>query len=255
MSSHAPLSDRGLETISNLVNSVNDIFVSTVASNRGIDEAAVRATEAGIFTADKAVDVGFADGVATLGEAVSMLEDEIKPSGISFSTGTRLAAHLSSTSNQENAMSDPKQSAASASAPQTNAAVTYTQSQLDNAVAEGRSAAQLDGAKHGEKTGAAAERTRISAIVGSDEAKGRTALAQHLAFETDMQVDAAKKMLAAAAIDKTAPTNALEVAMAALPNPKVGADQAAAGDDAEATVQSILAAGAKFGIGRPRKVA
>jgi hypothetical protein len=41
----------------------------------------------------------------------------------------------------------------------------------------------------------ASERQRISAILGSDEAKGREAMANHLAFSTDMNVDAAIGML------------------------------------------------------------
>lgn len=45
--------------------------------------------------------------------------------------------------------------------------------------------------------GAAAERTRLSAIMGCDEAKGREGLANHIAFNTSMSVDDAKAMLAA----------------------------------------------------------
>ena len=42
-----------------------------------------------------------------------------------------------------------------------------------------------------------AERARVSGIVGCDEAKGRESLAQHLAYQTDTGVDAAKLILAA----------------------------------------------------------
>lgn len=42
-----------------------------------------------------------------------------------------------------------------------------------------------------------AERQRISAVLSSDEAKGRSELANHLALQTDMSADAAKGILAA----------------------------------------------------------
>lgn len=50
-----------------------------------------------------------------------------------------------------------------------------------------------------------AERTRIQAIIGSDEAKGRTELASYLAYETDMTADAAKTMLAKAPVTAAQP--------------------------------------------------
>lgn len=44
-----------------------------------------------------------------------------------------------------------------------------------------------------------AERERMSAITGSEEAKGKSGLANHLAFNTEMSVEDAKAVLAAAA--------------------------------------------------------
>lgn len=41
------------------------------------------------------------------------------------------------------------------------------------------------------------ERARVSGIIGCEEAKGRESLAQHLAYQTDTGVDAAKAILAA----------------------------------------------------------
>lgn len=43
-----------------------------------------------------------------------------------------------------------------------------------------------------------AERTRVKAIMGGDNAKGRETLAAHFAFDTDMSADAANAALAAA---------------------------------------------------------
>lgn len=71
------------------------------------------------------------------------------------------------------------------------------------------------------KDGVTAERARIKSILTADAAKDRPALAQHLAFDTDMAPEAATAMLAKAGVESAAPANALADAMAKLPNPKV----------------------------------
>lgn len=227
-SSHQPLSDPALAALKNLVNSANDIFVATVAANRKMSEEAVRATEAGIFTAPEAVKVGFADGVATLAETVTALEQVVD----TFSSGTRLAVGLSTTS-KEISMTTPASTAASALAPQTEAA-----------------AASIDVTKVSADA-ATAERTRIAAILGCDEAKGRTKLAQHLAMETTTDVEAARKLLSNAAQEGSAPANPLAVAMSQVPNPAVGAAGAVAGGEEDA--ESMAARIASYG--QPRKLA
>src|SRR5690606_25245933 len=50
------------------------------------------------------------------------------------------------------------------------------------------------------------ERARVEGIQTCEEAKGRTQLASHLAFKTDMSVDAAKAILAAAPAEQQAET-------------------------------------------------
>jgi capsid assembly protease len=90
-------------------------------------------------------------------------------------------------------------------------------------VAEQVSAAKLDSAK--------AMQARIQSIQMCDEAKGREEMAAHLAFNTDMDADAAKALLAAAPMKAAAPVaqgNALAAGMAAVSNPDVGADAPAA---------------------------
>ena len=74
----------------------------------------------------------------------------------------------------------------------------------------------------------AAERARSAAIRTAPEAEGRTALADHLVSSTDMTVEAARAVLAAAPKQEAAPApgNALNAAMAASPGPSVGADNA-----------------------------
>ncbi len=72
-----------------------------------------------------------------------------------------------------------------------------------------------------EKPAAAAERKRISAILGAPEASGREGLAAHYAFKTSATVSAARAAMAAA--PKAAKGNAFAAAMGGIDNPKVGA--------------------------------
>lgn len=66
-----------------------------------------------------------------------------------------------------------------------------------------------------------AERERVAAIIGCEEAKGREQLAQHVASNTDLSVEQAKAMLNAAPKTSSV-TNPLAAAMAGVKNPEVG---------------------------------
>lgn len=68
---------------------------------------------------------------------------------------------------------------------------------VNNARAEGAASAVLEGTN--------AAKARIKAILGSEEAKGRTPLAEHIAFETDMSADAAIEALSKAAAARSHP--------------------------------------------------
>lgn len=60
-----PLSDEDRAELQQQINSLYDVFTSKVAEFRGMEESAVRATEAGIFTGAEAVNAGLIDGIAT----------------------------------------------------------------------------------------------------------------------------------------------------------------------------------------------
>lgn len=94
---------------------------------------------------------------------------------------------------------------------------------------------------------AGAERARIKAIITGAEAAGRTALANKLAFDTNMDAETAVALLAAAPVASAAPAAAaadpLATAMAAAGTPGIvpdGTDSAAA-DETSATVARLLA--------------
>jgi signal peptide peptidase SppA len=160
-----PLSDEVKARIQARIDESYAVFVSAVARGRGMEEQAVRDTEALTYTATQAVSVGFADSIGSLDDAVAayaaFLDDQSDNSG-------------------EEDMAEANTSA-------------VDQAAVDTARAEGQSA--------GRSEGVTAERARIAAILGSDEAKGKSALANHIAMNTEMSVDDAKAMLAAAATE------------------------------------------------------
>lgn len=143
------------------VDSHYEIFVSSVARNRGMDEKAVRATEALTFTAKEAVSNGLADSIGPLDDAIAAF-----------------ASDLSANDTGEEQMT------------------TYTQEQLDAAVASARSEGHAAGKADGAKEGATGERARINGILESAEAKDRPAAAMAAALSSDMSLDAATAFLA-----------------------------------------------------------
>lgn len=96
-SPHQPLADEAHADATSIVNSTYDLFVSTVARNRNISEAVVRGTEAGIFRAQKAVEMGLADEIMPAAKAMNtrhMPKMPIKNSNQSV-TGGKASAEIS----------------------------------------------------------------------------------------------------------------------------------------------------------------
>ena len=151
---------------------------------------------------------------------------------------------------------------------------SYSQTELDTAVAaakvEGAEAAKKENEtasaaarEEGKAEGAKAERDRINAIIGSDEAKKRPAAAFAAALESDMDAEAAKTFLSKLPEEKVGEkekadggegaqkqfTNAFEKAMAS-ENPDVGSGEASGGGDGQPTEdqlsQNILGAMRQF---------
>lgn len=69
------LPDNVKAKIQERVDALHAIFVSTVARNRGLEEATVRKTEAATFMAQEAVETGFADAVGPLGSLSAPADD------------------------------------------------------------------------------------------------------------------------------------------------------------------------------------
>lgn len=125
------------------IDELGEIFVQTVARNRGMDEKTIRDTEALTFTATQAVSNKLADDIGSLDDAIAAF-----------------AADLSlETEDEEMAMTAEEKAAADLAA--------------ENA--------RTEGVKTGKAEGAKSERERILAIVNSDEGKKRPTMAMKMA--------------------------------------------------------------------------
>lgn len=178
------------------VDATYDQFVGLVAKGRKkkMTEKAIRDTEARIYRAEDALSLGLIDAIAAPSEAMRAFMGELSGSN-------------PQPRKKEDAMSDAAKPG-------------------DNKAAQDEMAkAQADAAK--------AERARVSGIQTCEEAKGREALASHLAFNTEMPVEQAKAILAAAPkADATTPTGSgFKAAMDGGQHPNVGADTGAGGTE------------------------
>ena len=68
-----PLSDEARDRMQAQIDTLGEMFVALVARNRGIDAAKVRATEAGTFLGQAAVDAGLADAVMPVDAAFTTI--------------------------------------------------------------------------------------------------------------------------------------------------------------------------------------
>lgn len=197
------------------------VFVSSVARNRGMEEQAVRDTEALTYTATQAVSIGLADSIGPLDDAVA-----------------QFCVDLSTPDNGDVTMS------------KTDNTAVVEQAVNEKAVADPKA--------EGFAEGQAAAVTRIGAILGSEEAKGREDLAKHFAFKTGLSAEDAIESLkaspkaaaapAAAPAAQTPAEGGFEAAMAD-GNPEVGASAPKAEDD---RLASIMALATEFGVTRKR---
>lgn len=186
-------------------------FAELVARNLGMTSEAVLATEAAVFRGQAAIEVGFADGLVNGHEAAAEFSEYLSSQGRVTTLGVNRMTGTNPTPTAEAA--PPAQTAAAAPAT------------VDNAAA------------------ASAERTRVQGILQHAEAAGRGKMAEHLAFNTDLAVEQAGALLAAAPKEQAAnldASTALDKLMAAEEQPNVTA--AASGNDKPNKAQAIASA-------------
>lgn len=210
------------------IHATRQSFAELVATGRKLDVQTVLDTEARCYRAEDALSIGFVDAIATPSMAVQALLSELSGSNLQLSVA------------KEPVMADNEKAPGAAS----NS--TQTAEQAASAAHEARMA----------------ERARINGIQSCEYAKGREKLASHLALSTDLSVEAASAILAAApseAPEKPASAGASQnhfaAAMDASKNPQVGADATGDAQTAEQTAASAassilanysLASGRKF---------
>lgn len=194
--SYEPLSPDAKARFQARVDSHYEIFVSTVARNRGMDEAAVRETEAATFLPRESVEANLADRVGNLGDILSALAETITEEG-------------------DDTMSKDNTAVAQAATPEALAAATAEATQAGKA--------------EGHKEGTNAERARISAILDSEEAKTRPVAARAVAFDTDKSADDAKAFLGKLPAEKSetqsAGASSFETAMNHGDHPNLGTSE------------------------------
>jgi signal peptide peptidase SppA len=77
LSPHEPLSDPARAQLQAEVDRVYALFTESVARMRGLDLAAVKATEAALYFGEQSLAVGLADRIGTMGDALSDLTKKI----------------------------------------------------------------------------------------------------------------------------------------------------------------------------------
>lgn len=236
------LSDSAKSRIQARVDRIYGEFVALVAANRGMEESAVRDTEALTYDSSDAVEVGFADRIGALDQEMAVFAEEADA--------------------QENRFMATKPNTPAATNDGQN---TITQEQMDAAVATATAGATAEGAT--------AERGRINAILDSDEGKARPRAALGAALKTDLSVEQATAFLATLPEEKaedpapkeqavapapaapagTQPNN-FNIAMDASGNPQVGA-QPEGGEQAQVKTSDQMLAALSAMTGRTRKQA
>lgn len=223
--SSEPLAPAAYDRIKARIDELYGIFVAAVLRSRPVTEEALRGDlKAYCFTATQAVSNGLADSIGSLEDATAQFVGELDDL---------------SDSNGDEAMTTP--------------VTTVEQAVHEQAVAAARA--------EGLAEGAAAAQTRISAILGSDEAEGREDLAKHFAFKSDMPAEAAIAALAAAPkaaaapepVAEQQPANGVDFAgaMDATGNPNVGgnATNDEAAEAARADGSDVVALIGSVGLG------
>lgn len=186
------------KSIQSRVDATRQEFVSLVATNRGLDTQVVFDTQAKCYSASEALGMGLIDAIQPPLEAVqaSLIE---------------LTGSVTIQENNVMTTAEHKPGAESAKAPNTE-----TTTATVNPVVTEKSAAQV-------------ERDRIKAITTHEKAANKSALANHLAMNTDLSVEAAADILQNAAEETVAQTatttvSAFTEAMNTSTHPNVGAD-------------------------------
>jgi hypothetical protein len=141
-----------------------------------MDTEDVRATEAAVFDGPELVERGLADGVTTGRQLLAAIQDDFEDPDPDRDPGPLSGG--SRANGQKGGIPMTEQNRKGGA---DTAAETYTKAEVDDLLAEAQSG-QDTAVAEAQKSGAKAERERISAILGSESARTRPAMAHKLAF-------------------------------------------------------------------------
>ena len=158
----AGVSDDLLKKTQAEANELYEIFVNCVARNRPMTPEQIRDTKADSYRKEASLAMGLIDMVASSVDISSVAADVFAGIG-----------------------SDEPETQPGDEAAQTNPEKEMEMTEEEKAALAAKSKSE------GVAEGATAAKERISKILGSEDAKGREALAQHFAFNTDLDADSA----------------------------------------------------------------
>ena len=209
---YGALPDGVKEEMQSEIDDLRDKFAGYVADGRGMNKQSILDTEARVYPATKAVEMGLMDGVASFDKVLSLFSETFARSGEKQPRGAQMSDQLK------------------------------TSPGLTDAEVE----KMMDMAKiEGQKLGAANERARIMAVLTHAESDGREATAKHLAFATDMTAEAAGSLMAT--LPKTKPISAFPMGITEAADVKAEAESTKT-SETEFAEAAAVAAFAKMGI-------
>ncbi|MEZ5814034.1 MAG: S49 family peptidase [Alphaproteobacteria bacterium] len=205
-----PDTDDGRARLQKRIDAMAGVFVDAVAKYRGVASSHVQNHygSGDVFIGDAAVKQGLADRIGSFEKLLSEL---------SGNPVSEPSPHSINPNQQEKSMDDIQS--------------------LREAYPDLTASLEQDAVNQGVAT----ERSRVQGILSHDEANARTLLAQHLAFETDMEVEAAVSVLSKAPLET--PTrddvSGFSAAMEATPNPEITPSPEAEDDSEEAVAKRL----------------
>lgn len=277
--------DEGRAALQKHVDSLAQIFIDAVADFRAVPAATVAQDfgKGGVFVGQEAVTAGLADHVGSLDEVISaygtetlgalpdangdddMLKKFAKASAKATTKSAKISAKAKAEEDDQEAEDEEDQVAededdTSAEDDQDDTSAededdVAAEGDDDETSAEDEEEEAEDEEEAPASKKASSEQRRIGAILNSEHARGRSALAKHFALETRMSPKAAiaalKKAPQTGAVrPKSSANSDWTQAMRAQVNPKVGGGKASASskNPEEAAIKALLEAGASLGV-------